>query len=663
MPQALALMRQVDFLEKEMRFYGSQLRDALRGLKRDINYGTHSLCGLNKCYDLLSSNSVEFLDTSKCLHVDIIPNTTVFVEAMEAIIELRAATIPKEGIVRLQAISEKIKKYLFQITPKLKRNIEIGKETFTDQSTIIRNLIDAVTSDVYLNTLHSSHSFDDVYRLFGTQRTIVSIIILLLILLIICVLIAGLICGCCGAKTGSSGCSRTTGGLLLLVGIMLIFCVFSFIMLVGLFYFVIGTITYEGACAPLRDQNKNALFRQFDSTIDLNRYMAKKSKFRSGADENADEVEVPPMRLSNTIDACSANQSIFDMLRQNNLYNVKELTKIHLMPEDKEMNPLIKFDVHILIFTEEEKAVLNLSRQGEMADYHSKPYVSNLCTKFTPVSLSSLGADFAAMGNEIYGQYLAQGTYSYRNDQVNAKAYANTFVGPLTNIIEKIKEKLAKIDQLILYENRPFGASIEHLVDSVLRSEQFIKDRGKDFINDLAKNLTDSIAKHIAYHIDMVIRESNENVGRCAPLAYVYYTGVDVICHRLVDPLNGFWFGILLCTILFLPILFVAHRLMCLYRIIYPPGPAAIAVVVLERGCPVCTGADYVPQPVITCGGGQQAYCGCDHNGSSREHRSKRSRLGAGTLNGSEQGEQQIADINFEIKVEEPTATSKHKRD
>ncbi|XP_068142330.1 prominin-like protein isoform X2 [Drosophila tropicalis] len=634
---------------------------ALRGLKRDINFGTHSLCGLDKCYRLLSTKSVEFLDTSKCLHLDIIPNTTVYVEAMEAIIELRAATIPRQGIVRLQAIGEKIKKSLNEITPKLKRSIETGKETFIDTSTMIRNLIDAVTSDVYLNTLHSTQSFDDVYQLFGTQRTIVSIIILLLILLIICVLIAGLICGCCGAKTGSSGCSRATGGLLLLVGIMLIFCVFSFIMLVGLFYFVIGTITYEGACAPLRDQKRNALFRQFDSTIDLNRYMAKKTKIRGDADGQADELELPPMRLSSAINACSANQSIFGMLLENNLYNVKELTKIHLVSDKNDTGPLIKLGIKILIFTEEEKAVLNLSRQGDMADYHSKLYVTNLCTKFTPISLASLGEDFAAMGNEIYGDSLAQGTYSFRNDEVNAKAYANTFVGPLTNIIDKIKEKLAKIDELILYENQPFGASIEKLVDSVLRSEQFIKDRGRHFINDLAENLTDSIRNHVKYHVDMVIRESNENVGRCAPLAYIYYTGVDLICHRLVDPLNGFWFGILLCTILFLPILFVAHRLMCLYRIIYPPGPPAIAVVVLERGCPVCTGADYVPQPVTTCGGGQQTYCGCDHSG--REHRSKRSRLGAGTLNGSEQGEQQIADFSFEIKVEEPKATSKHKRD
>jgi len=47
---------------------------------------------------------------------------------------------------------------------------------------------------------------------------------------------------------------------------------------------------------------------------------------------------------------------------------------------------------------------------------------------------------------------------------------------------------------------------------------------------------------------------------------------------------NGFWVGILLCALLFLPILFVAHRLMCLYKKIYPYLATVGAAGVVEGG-------------------------------------------------------------------------------
>ncbi|XP_026847629.1 prominin-like protein [Drosophila persimilis] len=97
------------------------------------------------------------------------------------------------------------------------------------------------------------------------------------------------------------------------------------------------------------------------------------------------------------------------------------------------------------------------------------------------------------------------------------------------------------------------------------------------------------------------------NVGRCQPLAYIYYQGVHSVCARLVDPINAFWLATIICALLLLPTLVVCHRLMCLYLRIYsaPVDDAAGGVV---GGCPFCTG---LPAPVAICQGGQQAYCEC----------------------------------------------------
>jgi len=52
--------------------------------------------------------------------------------------------------------------------------------------------------------------------------------------------------------------------------------------------------------------------------------------------------------------------------------------------------------------------------------------------------------------------------------------------------------------------------------------------------------LTKTIDQIIEEYIDMIIKEANESVGHCAPLSYIYYRGVDLICHRIVDPIVSY---------------------------------------------------------------------------------------------------------------------------
>ncbi|XP_034482957.1 prominin-like protein [Drosophila innubila] len=129
-------------------------------------------------------------------------------------------------------------------------------------------------------------------------------------------------------------------------------------------------------------------------------------------------------------------------------------------------------------------------------------------------------------------------------------------------------------------------------------------------------NLTHYTQAQVSDYIDMVITESYTNVGLCEPLSYIYYRSVNFICGRLVDPINGFWLGLILCALLFLPVLYLAHHLMCLFKK-YASYTRRADIVETGRpsGCPACTGLPYVPSPVVICSGGQQKIGGCtsDH--------------------------------------------------
>lgn len=362
---------------------------------------------------------------------------------------------------------------------------------------------------------------------------------------------------------------------------------------------MLGMVTYQGACAPLRDQENNTLFRQLDASIDLNHYLP--------PSESNKEV-VQPLKMSSAIKACHANQTIFDMMRQHNIYDINDLTRIKVMSHSQENTDSIKvFDEDlstVVLLTKEERDELKTAGESKLAKYHSSLYMPSLCTQFTPMNLNALSEQLYKLSNDL--EYPAYGwaKVSFWNEGLNTKAFYRNFVPKLTSLVEKMKANLKKIDELISYENHDFTNTIKILTATAINSEQFIQTRGKDYINALGGNLTNSIDQMIDDYIDMIIKEANESVGHCAPLSYIYYRGVDLICHRIVDPIvsykfltmirfkierksflqNGFWVGILLCALLFLPILFVAHRLMCLYKKIYPYLATVGAAGVVEGG-------------------------------------------------------------------------------
>ncbi|XP_034658045.1 prominin-like protein isoform X2 [Drosophila subobscura] len=567
-PEAARLMKQVAKMETDLRFYGAQLRDGLRGMKRDINFAVANLCTTQECQTFLSTSSIETIDTSKCLHFDTMPNASKYMEGLDFVVKKNYVKIPTDALTRLEKVSLQVKEQLSIVTPGMIRDLNGGKDTFRKQARHIRNQVDAVLSEIHAKTSHSSRSFDDVYDKFGKNRSVISIIVCMIMIMILSILIVSLLCGCFGRrKTGyrDDCCSKATAANCLFLAILLIFCMISFLTLMGLVYFVVGLVTYQGACAPLRDVDKNGLFRQLDSMIDLNRYLPR-------ADEDASKA-VPPLRISNALKMCEANQSVFDMLRVNKIYDINDITRIKVMSSthgDPEGSKVFNEDLSkVKLLTDDDLKNLKSISDGGAGAYHSELF-KDLCSELTPVNLNALGEKLYALSNSLESPTFGWARVSFWNEGLNAKSYYQNYVPKLTSMINKMKTNLKMIDELILYQNLDFNATINTLVNTVKKSQTFIQTQGKKFINELGKNLTATIEEMITEYITMVINESNENVGRCEPLAYIYHQGVDMVCHSIVDPINGFWVGVLLCALLCLPILYVSHRLMCLYKKIYP---------------------------------------------------------------------------------------------
>ncbi|KAL7734196.1 hypothetical protein ACLKA6_011870 [Drosophila palustris] len=577
-PKVVTLFTTLQKLDKELRFNAAQLRDLLRGVKRDVNYACTVLCGSRECLQFLKTTEIEFLDSSKCLHLDLLPNTTTYLLASRDIVDHHTALIPKNGIKRVEEIGKHIKRALDPLTPKIIQDINRGQDLFREQANSIRNIIDAVISDIHLNSVKATKSFDDIYEKFGVDRSIISIITCVFLLIVLFLLTISMICGCCGRRRRGyrdDCCSKGTGATCLLFAILLIFCVFSVTILIGLFYFIMGMVTYQGACAPLRDQEQNELFRQIDSVIDLNRYLPHS--------ESKVDSSLPPLRVSSAIKACQADQSIFELLEKNSLYDINDLIRIKVLRDIPDTKvPIFRADYSdFSVFTKDEKEELAYARDGNLSKYQGTLYSAQICKKITPVDLPTMANQLRDLRSSLWSQW---GIYDWartalENEAFNLEKINDEFYGKIITGIAQITETVAKIDKLILYNNLPYGASIEALLKASDRAETFIKTRGQAYVNRLIDNATKTVETQIENYVQMVIGECKKNVGKCAPLSYIYDRSVDLICNRLVDPMNGFWVGVLLCGLLFLPILFVAHRLLCLYRKIDPYSAPAVGIV------------------------------------------------------------------------------------
>ncbi|XP_062130153.1 prominin-like protein isoform X1 [Drosophila sulfurigaster albostrigata] len=569
MEAALRLLRTLENYEKYLRFIGSLHRDSWRGVKRDLIFSMLSLCKVDKCAKYLQA--FMRLDTSHCLHVDDMPNTTVFIGPVETAIDKNLAEIAEDGLRRLSEIEITIKEAIAPIRGPIMSIIENAESNMKDEYVYLNDLIEAVISDIDSRDRNAADTFEDIHEKMGVHYLVYGSIACLMLFLIITALIFGLLFGFCVRRNNA-------GSYCLILAIIMIFSVFTFITVMGLYYYILGMVTYQAVC------------RRLDSLGDYER--------RS-------------LRTVDKISACRPDQHIYDLLYEYKLYDIERiLTNDTHEPIDVDDVKWEQWEgdlSEIVIISMHEFILLNHTL-FELYPYMGKAYMKTICKnlRIPPI-------DYKV-------------SYNVRNwveDQLNKfkicpndsrlhicatpwKAMADALIieneePNIIRCIDGIKEATTKIDALILSMDDNFGETYLTLYNQIKRCENFIRYRGLHIINTLGLNLTESLKDRIREYRQHTQWNIQHKVGHCGPLIYHMDRGTNFACRNLIDPINGFWIGLLLSSILFLPLLLVAHCLICPYRHQIVKTP--VVILLRHDGCPTCSGAPYVPPPVVLSGG------------------------------------------------------------
>ncbi|XP_022216613.1 prominin-like protein isoform X2 [Drosophila obscura] len=199
------------------------LRDALRGVKRNINYAAAVLCGHKECLKFLPNFDINFMDTSRCLHLDEVPSMR------DIRWQIMVEYLPEEWrahyfMGRLRKVSDLIRDEMARVTPMMIRDLRRGALLFADESRKLEEIIDVVISDIHLGTLRATKTFEDLYDKFNETRYFLVLYIAVIVIVILAVLVIALLFGCFGKRvtgTNEDLCSMKLGSYALILWLLL----------------------------------------------------------------------------------------------------------------------------------------------------------------------------------------------------------------------------------------------------------------------------------------------------------------------------------------------------------------------------------------------------------------------------------------------------------
>ncbi|XP_034655681.1 prominin-like protein [Drosophila subobscura] len=570
------VLESADYTDKMVRLTAMRLRDALRGVKRDVNFAATVLCGSMECIKFLGRTEIEYLDTSRCLHPEKMPEIYSILTSMKALIEHMHR--PGEALEKLHEMTVLITEELERVAGPIIRDIQNGRKLFIAQADRINEIIDVVISDIHLYTLRTTRAFDDLYDRFNETRYYAVLYISVSVIVILTLLIFALLFGSFGKRvTGVEDgvFSQKIGSYFLLVAMVLIFCVVSIMLMMSLFYVVIGAVAYKGACAPLYAQ-KSAPAMPID---ELRSESEDVDQERSGG---------AAPKLSNLIIECEGENMIFKYLRENRIYDVDDMVRMRVM-SPMESNFALFEDVDLSNFTlvtEEDKEVYMSVSKQELGLIHPSLWYDHLCYDYVPIPFDNLALALKRMAKSLSWNNYRGARSAFENEYINLLTFYWAYAPALNRHISELITVVEDVDESILYQHYNFGDSLRILLKNILSTEIFIRDLGKTYLANIGKNLTAVINEQIDDYIKMVVYDANHEIGNCQPLSYIYDRSLDTICSEMVDPIIGYWLGIVLSAFLLMIVLCISHRLQCVYRQIHLKP--YVPVKVTSTSCPFC---------------------------------------------------------------------------
>lgn len=302
-------------------------------------------------------------------------------------------------------------------------------------------------------------------------------------------------------------------------------------------FFLAGLILRRGACDPLKNPEHDQVFSYLDSFIDLNKVIFPEKTRNALRPDESEPME--PLRVSQVIAACHRNQSVFEVLRIENLLNINQIFELpKQFGIEEKLNELadnVQITSQVRILNDDARRQIKELSKSRLNDFEAYKYVDNLAENITHYDLTSLADRLKAAAERIPSSSNEVKT-KLEVQQLHLRTYQKSLVEPLVTGTNRLLLLSKKLNEKLLFKQVSFEKAINILIKEIDDAERFLNEQGTAYVQQVAHELLDSFSKDINGYLKLVINATKDDVGRCGPISNVYDSMIVATCNRVVDP-------------------------------------------------------------------------------------------------------------------------------
>ena len=551
------------------------LEDRRTKLKRALR-----LCNSNKaCQNFLKEYTID-KDLAVAANFENLPFELPDVNLlMKDINELLNNNIMEKvevGKEQLDNVKIAIENSIVGIRPKIKKEIRTMGRQLSDKAADIQRVLNEFDSTMGRINREIPKVKPDLNE-YSNYIYYIGLGMSCLVLLILCCYVFGLFYGFCGKRPGNvygdDCCNRGTGANWLLAAVYLTF-LFSIVLLsVTTIQFLIGSTADKVACNSLMNPNDSEIFQLLDKKV-IQPLM--QNQFEHQASEKTrDRVSSPietalkDMSLTEVINSCHQNETMYKILRMNSIYNVEELrdwkTTYNVGSYLSNLKNKIRSDDinNIQILSPQAQRNLEELAQSQISDLNFTQYTHLIQEQITSIELGS----FTARLNQIRDRLPpgSQASTLIANEALYLKGM-EALVVEMKLATKQLQSKILELEKDATFDQSTMREALGALIQQASKATRELKQGGTELIDTLANRYVNETVGLIDAYVERVINYTTNYVGKCHPISRSYNATVVALCREVVDPFNGFWASIGWCYLFYLPSIALAISLISLYR-------------------------------------------------------------------------------------------------
>ena len=480
------------------------------------------------------------------------------------------------GKEQLDNVKIAIENSIVGIRPKIKKEIRTMGRQLSDKAADIQRVLNEFDSTMGRINREIPKVKPDLNE-YSNYIYYIGLGMSCLVLLILCCYVFGLFYGFCGKRPGNvygdDCCNRGTGANWLLAAVYLTF-LFSIVLLsVTTIQFLIGSTADKVACNSLMNPNDSEIFQLLDKKVIQplmqNQFEHQSSEKRRDRVSSPIETALKDMSLTEVINSCHQNETMYKILRMDSIYNVEELrdwkTTYNVGSYLSNLKNKIRSDDinNIQILSPQAQRNLEELAQSQISDLNFTQYTHLIQEQITSIELGS----FTARLNQIRDRLPpgSQASTLIANEALYLKGM-EALVVEMKLATKQLQSKILELEKDATFDQSTMREALGALIQQASKATRELKQGGTELIDTLANRYVNETVGLIDAYVERVINYTTNYVGKCHPISRSYNATVVALCREVVDPFNGFWASIGWCYLFYLPSIALAISLISLYR-------------------------------------------------------------------------------------------------